>query len=153
MRPKKTKKTKKTLLVAVAACAALAAPAFTGTAAAAGTVTASGVETSWGHAHVKAQWRLDPCRLDPLHMSVKDTAADGHSVGVRLITEGDAGTHCFLPHRVSTGNGTGWAGDSCADPGGRIASAWIELCRMEGATALSCVSSKVVHAPFDDSTA
>ncbi|MFF8611609.1 hypothetical protein [Streptomyces sp. NPDC015350] len=70
-----------------------------------------------------------------------------------LITEGDAGTHCFPPHRVSTGNGTGWAGDGYADPGGRIASAWIGLCRMAGTTALSCDSSKVMYAPFDDSNA
>ncbi|MFF8713539.1 hypothetical protein ACF07T_19210 [Streptomyces sp. NPDC015184] len=96
--PVRPKKTKKTLLVAVAACAALAAPAFTGTAAA-------------------------------------------------------AGTHYFPLHRVSTGNGTGWAGESYANPGGWIASAWIELCRMEGTTVLSCVSSKVMYAPFDDSNA
>ncbi|MFF4078947.1 hypothetical protein ACIO87_21920 [Streptomyces sp. NPDC087218] len=146
------KKTKKTLLVAMAACAALAAPAFTGTAAAAGTVTSSSVETSWGYAYVKAQWRLNPYQLNPLYLSVKDTAADGHSVGIRLITKGDAGTHYFPLHRVSTGNGTGWAGDSYANPGGWIASAWIELCRMEGTTVLSCVSSKVMYAPFDDST-
>ncbi|WP_148019089.1 hypothetical protein [Streptomyces sp. OR43] len=143
---------KKTLLVSAATCAVLAGPAFTGTAAAASNVTTEDVSTTWGYAEVKAAWRLNPYRLDPLYLYVKDKDADGHSVGVRLITTGDAGTHYFPIHRVSTGAGTAWGATSYANPGGWISTARIELCHMEGSTILKCVSSGIMYPAFDDST-
>ncbi|MGW6209121.1 hypothetical protein ACWF9B_36445 [Streptomyces sp. NPDC055089] len=100
-----------------------AGPAFTGTAAAASHVMAEGVSTTWGYAEVKAARRPNPYRLDPLCPYVKDKDADGHPVGVRPITTGDAGTRCFPIHRVSTGVGTAWGASGYAGPGGWISTA------------------------------
>ncbi|MCX5312620.1 hypothetical protein [Streptomyces sp. NBC_00154] len=143
---------KRTLLVTVAACAAVAGPAFTGTAAAASNVTATSVSTSWGYAKVQAGWQVNPYKLDPLYMYVEDRDADGHSVAVRLVTYGDAGTHYFPLHQVSTGVGTHWDAFSYANPGGWIALARIELCQMEGSKILTCVGSSNMKPPFDDSS-
>ncbi|MFD7865784.1 hypothetical protein [Streptomyces sp. NPDC057682] len=144
---------KKTLLTAAAACLALAGPAFTGSASAAVQFTEASVSTTWGYAEVKADWRLNPYQLNPLYLYVKDTKADGHGVGVRLVTRGDAGTHYFPIHRVSTGAGTAWSDTTYANPGGWISSAYIQLCQMEGTTILGCTNSKIMYPPFDDSSA
>ena len=93
--------------------AALVAAFFTligaGTASAS-TVTGTSASTSWGYAEAKTQWRLNPYRLDPVWLYVKDKAPDGHGVAVRLVTDGDAGTVRFQLRRVSTGSGTGLGG-------------------------------------------
>ncbi|MEU6529643.1 hypothetical protein ABZ869_10680 [Streptomyces sp. NPDC046928] len=119
--------------------------------ASASTVTGTSVSTGWGYAEAKTQWRLNPYRLDPVYLYVKDKAADGHGVAVRLVTTGDAGTVRFQLRRVSTGNGTYGEWYTYATPGGWISRAYIELCQMEGTTVLQCASSSVMYPAYDDS--
>ncbi|MEV8091603.1 hypothetical protein [Streptomyces nigra] len=134
--------------------AALVAAFFTligaGTASAS-TVTGTSASTSWGYAEAKTQWRLNPYRLDPVWLYVKDKAPDGHGVAVRLVTDGDAGTVRFQLRRVSTGSGTAGQWYTYAVPGGWISRAYIELCQMEGTTVLQCVRSSMMYPAYDDS--
>ncbi|WP_328538307.1 hypothetical protein [Streptomyces sp. NBC_00344] len=141
---------RRALFVAVSAAAVLALPLCTTPAAAASTVTTTSVTTSFGTASVSAQWRLNPYKLDPLALTVKDTDADGHSVAVRLVTTGDAGKHYFPLHEISTGAGTSGTWRTYADPGGWISTASIQICLMEGPTVLGCANSRLMYPPFDD---
>ncbi|MFD6416573.1 hypothetical protein [Streptomyces sp. NPDC060194] len=121
--------------------------------ASASTVTDTSVSQNWGYAYAKTQWRLNPYRLDPVYLEVKDKLADGHSVGIRLVTYGDAGRHYFPIRRVSTGAGTYNAWLTYANPGGWIDYAYVQLCQMEGSQILKCIDSRIMYPAFDDSGA
>ncbi|MFF8274622.1 hypothetical protein ACF05T_00690 [Streptomyces lateritius] len=143
---------------AVAACAAALAALLvplTATPAAAATPTTSDTVTAtdWSYeGRVDIGWR-SPTKLDPITIRATDMRTDGYTVGIRLITNGENGRIVWRMRTVPTGQNTAtWT--TYAAPGGHISYAYFEVCQIKASTGViwSCGASKVMHAPFDDSS-
>ncbi|MDQ0581022.1 hypothetical protein QF030_003200 [Streptomyces rishiriensis] len=82
-------------------------------------------------------------KLDPLTLSVADMKADGHSVGVRLITRRSNGTNAYWAwHRLyaGAGNSQSW-GTNLTDSAG-VRQAWAQVAVFEGDALLQmCVTA------------
>lgn len=80
--------------------------------------------------------------LKDVYLWVKDTAADGHHVAVRLVTRrADGSTHVWSWHHMYSGQDTedSWY-TTASDPGG-IRRVWHEVATFEGDTEIfSCLS-------------
>ncbi|OAR22563.1 hypothetical protein A8W25_23380 [Streptomyces sp. ERV7] len=135
--------------------AALLVPAAASPAAAAPPTTYASVRaTDWSYAgSVSIGWRIRPYSLDPVTISIQDTATDGYAIGARLVTNGDNGHIVWRMRTIPSGQDTAtWT--TYATPGGYINNAYIEVCKIKVSTGViaSCESSSVMSAPFDDSS-
>ncbi|MEU4348102.1 hypothetical protein [Streptomyces sp. NPDC023838] len=140
---------------AAAALAALLVPlAATPAAAATPTTSDTVTATDWTfEGHMDIGWRIRPYSLDPINISLKDTASDGYAIGARLITNGDNGRIVWRMRTIPSGQATAsWT--TYASPGGYISSAYFEVCKIKVSTGVIsyCQSSSVMSAPFDDSS-
>lgn len=81
-------------------------------------------------------------KLDPMTLFVTDRRADGHSVGVRLVTRRSDGTNAYWAwHRVyaGAGNSESW-GTNLTDSAG-VRQAWTQVAVFEGDSILElCVT-------------
>ncbi|MFI9583994.1 hypothetical protein ACIHCQ_19605 [Streptomyces sp. NPDC052236] len=107
------------------------------------------VTPTWATAVAGWTWRFD--RLDPVGLSVQDTRADGHFVGIQLVTVSTGqGTRYWPMHTVTTGSGTGLNRETYADTGGFPTKAWIRVCKIKGSTIVTCEESDIVNTPIND---
>ncbi|WHM40910.1 hypothetical protein [Streptomyces sp. BPTC-684] len=99
-------------------------------------------------------WRLRSYSLDPVKITIHDTAPDGYAIGARLVTNGDNGHIVWRLRTIPSGQETAtWT--TYATPGGYISNAYIEVRKIKVSTGVIsyCQSSSVMSAPFDDSSA
>ncbi|MEU6879301.1 hypothetical protein [Streptomyces sp. NPDC046712] len=138
--------------VALAAvAAALAVPATATPSQAAAPV--SKVYLTTPYAKIVAYWTWKADRLDPVGMSVQDTASDGYAVSIRLVTESNAQGRRYWPiHTVTTGAGTGLNRTTYAITGHSPQRAWVETCKWKGGNRYDCRISEITHNPIDDSS-
>ncbi|MFI8289551.1 hypothetical protein EAO71_33895 [Streptomyces sp. ms191] len=143
----------------VATCAAALAAVFgplAATPAAAAPLTTSDSVTATDFSYygrMDIGWRVRPNRLDPINITLKDTATDGYAIGIRLITNGENGRIEWRMRTIPTGKDTAtWT--TYAAPGGYISLAYFEVCKIKVSTGVvtTCHASSVMHAPFDDSS-
>ncbi|MGJ5751413.1 hypothetical protein [Streptomyces puniciscabiei] len=73
-----------------------------------------------------------------MSLYVKDTAADGHDVAVRLVTRRSNGTdHYWSWHHLYAGQGTDQTWNTTASDSGGIRLVWREVAVMEGGSVLN----------------
>ncbi|MGW8766090.1 hypothetical protein ACWGN5_26745 [Streptomyces sp. NPDC055815] len=141
----------KSSLVASAALAAVVTPLLASPAAAA-SGTEQTVSTNSYYGRMVIGWRINPYRLDPIQITAQDRATDGYVVGIRLITNGEAGHKVWKMRTVPSGQTS--ASWSTYLEAGWIDNAYFEVCKIgasSGAIA-SCEASGVMNNPFDDSS-
>ncbi|GAA1349260.1 hypothetical protein [Streptomyces beijiangensis] len=139
---------KRLLFVAASAVATLLIPMGTTPASAAPPKIAySDISMNYASGRSKVEWG-GTAKLTHVYLYVKDNLADGHSVTVRLVTQG--APHDWPLHRVATGAGTYGEWLTYADLGSSsiISYAWIEICQMEGNVKLKCNPSKPMANPY-----
>ncbi|MCZ4119684.1 hypothetical protein [Streptomyces sp. H39-S7] len=142
-----------TILAGAAALAALIVPLAATPAAAAVPTTSDTVTENSFSGHMDIGWRISPYRLDPIHITLKDTAADGYAIGTRLVTYGENGKIVWKMRTIPTGQDTA-AWTTYAAPGGYINYAYFQVCKIKVSTGVIsyCHDSNVMNAPFDDSS-
>lgn len=142
-----------TIMAGAAALAALIVPLAATPAAAATPTTSDTVGDNSFSGRMDIGWRIQPYRLDPIQITLKDTATDGYAIGTRLITYGENGQIIWKMRTIPSGQDTAtWT--TYAAPGGYINYAYFEVCKIKVSSGViaSCWSSKVMNAPFDDSS-
>ncbi|WP_369149079.1 hypothetical protein [Streptomyces sp. R44] len=142
---------KSSLVASAAALAAVVTPLLASPAAAA-SGTEQTVSTNWYYGRMVIGWRINPYRLDPIQITAEDRATDGYVIGIRLITNGEAGHKVWKMRTVPTGQTS--ASWSTYLEAGWIDNAYFEVCKIgasSGAIA-SCEASGVMNNPFDDSS-
>lgn len=142
---------KHVLATSVASLVAVLAPVAATPAAAAGNTTSATFSTNWGWGQVQAGWRLNPYKLDPVQLRLKDQFADGYAVAIRLVTVDAAGTHNWKYRVLSAGAGSSATWTTYADTGHYVDQAYIQVCKVRGGVYSSCGRSAVMTPPFDDS--
>lgn len=120
----------------VAACVASLAIPFAATPAAAATYENSCFTAGVALAGASGggKWNYaSRTKLDPMTLFVSDRRADGHSVGVRLVTRRSNGTNAYWAwHRIyaGAGNTESW-GTALTDSAG-VRQAWTQVAVFEG---------------------
>ncbi|WP_277436369.1 hypothetical protein [Streptomyces sp. SPB162] len=119
----------------VAACAAalavLIVPLAATPAAAALPTTSDTVTEHEFSGHMDIGWRVQPYRLDPIQITLKDTATDGYSIGIRLVTYGENGKIIWKLRTIPAGQDTAyWT--TYAEPGGYISSGLLRRLQDQG---------------------
>ncbi|MET7927365.1 hypothetical protein ACWGDS_35990 [Streptomyces sp. NPDC055059] len=105
-----------------------------------------GAPTQTAYAHIEGDWATK-YKLDPVVLLARDTYADGHNVGVRLITwQADGDVKYWSWHHYYGGdNGQDFWKSTASDTQG-IKAAAVQGGVFEGSDLLaSCVSSKMTN--------
>jgi hypothetical protein len=99
--------------------------------------------------HGEATWTFDgKTQLDNLKLTVKDTAGDGHHVGIRLVTVGpDSSVHEWPLHEEFGGKGATHTWSTTATLASGIAMVEVQAKTMEGSRTVSECGSEGVRNP------
>lgn len=100
-------------------------------------------------AHGEATWSFDGrTQLDNLRLTVKDTAGDGHHVGIRLVTVGpDSSVHQWALHEEFGGKGATHTWSTTATLSSGIKMVEVQTKTMEGSATVSECGSAGVKNP------
>ncbi|MFD9478738.1 MULTISPECIES: hypothetical protein [Streptomyces] len=142
----------KSSLVATAAALATVVTPLLASPAAAASGTQETVSTNSYYGRMVIGWGINPYRLDPIQITAQDRATDGYVVGIRLITNGEAGHKVWKMRTVPSGQtSASWTTHLEA---GWIDNAYFEVCKIGASSGViaSCESSGVMNNPFDDSS-
>ncbi|WP_328960901.1 hypothetical protein [Streptomyces virginiae] len=142
---------KSSLVATAAALATIVVPLLASPAAAASGTEAT-VSTNSYYGRMVIDWGLNPYRLDPIQITAQDRATDGYVIGIRLITNGEAGHKVWSMRTVPSGQTS--ASWSTYLQAGWIDNAYFEVCKIGAGSGViaRCESSAVMNNPFDDSS-
>ncbi|WP_327739420.1 hypothetical protein OG749_41895 [Streptomyces nojiriensis] len=143
---------RKTSLVATAAALATVVTPLLASPAAAASGTEDTVSTNSYYGRMVIGWGINPYRLDPIRITAQDRATDGYVVGIRLVTNGEAGHKVWKMRTVPSGQtSASWTTSLQA---GWIDNAYFEVCKIGAGSGViaSCEASGVMNNPFDDSS-
>ena len=108
-----------------------------------------GTECDATGVHGEATWAWGgKTQLDNLRLTVKDTAGDGHHVGIRLVTVGpDDSIHEWPLHEEFGGKGANHTWSTTATLASGIKMVEVQAKTMEGSATVSECGSAGVHNP------
>ncbi|MFJ5547761.1 hypothetical protein [Streptomyces sp. NPDC093225] len=141
---------KSTLIAATAAFAAVMGLATPSTAAGSVAATRADLDRSWGYARVQMGWTVHPYKIDPIAIHLEDKLTDGYTLGIRIGVEYGSGHVLYRWRFVEPGSASGqWT--TYADGGRYPYYAFFEMCKFKNGVASSCLRSKIMENPADDS--
>ncbi|WP_328556818.1 MULTISPECIES: hypothetical protein [unclassified Streptomyces] len=131
---------KRAMLTGAAAAVAVIFPLTASPACAAGSQDTLHVDTAWGEATGYYTW-TSPWSISPLKLHLQDQKSDGHSVGVRVITNShNRGVTYWTMHKVTGGylSSDGWDTYVKFEDHDNMSSARMQMCLLEKDEILSC---------------
>ncbi|MCX4779323.1 hypothetical protein [Streptomyces sp. NBC_01264] len=140
---------KSSLVASAAALATVITPLVATPAAAAPLTTSDWVSAPPYYGSMSIGWRVSPLRLDPIKIVAEDHLTDGYTIGIRLVTWGEAGKRTWTMRTVP-------AGQTHAEWTTYLDAGWIEqamfqVCKINARGVIaSCEESRIMHNPIND---